>query len=90
MSGEGGVNNFLLLITYVKKKDPQCLVVSIIIPIFVWTVERSESGSGGMSFAEGRLPRAWSGETIHPVWFINGGSCKVSRTVESTPTCVVG
>jgi hypothetical protein len=36
--------------------------MSIIIPIFVWTVERSESGSGGMSFAEGRLPRAWSGE----------------------------
>jgi hypothetical protein len=57
MSGEGGVNNFLLLITYVKKKDPQCLVVSIIIPIFVWTVERSESG--GMSFAEGRPPPAY-------------------------------
>ena len=33
--------------------------MSIIIPLFVGTVERSESGSGGMSFAEGGLPPAY-------------------------------
>ena len=53
-------NNFNL------KKDPPIFESVIYISYLCIDGERSMSGSGGITFAEGRLPRAWSVRTLQP------------------------